>query len=117
MAGAVSRVSKDLPLFWNKLPLVSPWEQSQLQHAEGFEVAHFAVRLHHTKRPVILTAGSHHKFADSARIVRERFRVLRSKPLVVMIVPAHHNVGVRRVERIPQWFDGQSSPCAPPELN
>ncbi len=54
---------------------------------------------------VTLSTGAHNKFANPARGIRLRQRSLRGKSLVVVIVPAHHHVRIRVVQRLPNRHD------------
>jgi len=54
------------------------------------------------ERPVILPARPHHKLSNPSGRIRFSLRCLRTKSLIVVIVPTYHNVRPRAVKRIPQ---------------
>ena len=95
MATSLTGIREILPGFRNELPIISMRVQCELQHSESSGDAHFAVRpRRRRKRPLMISAGAHHEFADAAFCVGSAVRILRRESLVVMIMPIQ---GKRRV--------------------
>src|SRR2546423_13088192 len=67
-----------LSRFRDELPVVSPVPQRELQNTVSIGIARFAVRRGKQDRPVTLTAGAHHEFANPAARFAHAGRILRS---------------------------------------
>src|SRR5215831_4810006 len=85
-------ILENLALFGNEFPVVSLGFQRQLQNAEGCRVANLTCCFRRPKGAMILAPGANHEFANSVLSVQFSIRVLRGKPLVIVIVPIHHHV-------------------------
>ena len=80
--------------------------QRQLQDAEGARIADFAVRGWISKGVMARAAGSRNEFSNAIR-VRDAARVLRSEPLVVVLVPVQHQGSVGGEELVPERREGR----------
>src|SRR5207245_6561043 len=102
MAGATARIPECLPCYGNKLPVVAVGMQSQFQNSEGIGVADFTVSDRLGENPMaILSARARDEFANAARVIEMSLRVLRSKPLVIVVMAVNHNVRASRVQCLP----------------
>src|SRR5215468_9288966 len=86
VAAAAPGIGEHFPGFRYKLPIVGFAFERQFEHAERGRVAHFAIRVGRAERAVVLTAGADHELADPALLVCPAVGVLRSEPLVVVVV-------------------------------
>src|SRR5437764_5737907 len=66
VAVGAAGICKLLSRFRDELPVVSPGPQPELQNTVSIGIARFAVRHGKQDRPVILAAGAHHEFANTA---------------------------------------------------
>ena len=102
MADAAARIVKRTAFHRNELPSVFSGGQRELEHPVGLPIPHFAVRSRKAQQVVASPARTHHDFADSVSRVRIPLGILRSKPLVGMLVAGEDQVGVRCVKVLPE---------------
>src|SRR5712691_236135 len=102
MAGATARIPECLACYGNKLPVVAVGMQSQFQNSVCIGVAHFTVSDRLGENPMaILSARARDEFANAVRAIEMSVRILRCKPLVIVIMAVDHDVCACRVERLP----------------
>src|SRR5204862_5563889 len=90
----------------DELPRVARGVEYELQDAVGRAVAHLAVRARVARILQIQAAGADDELADADGI-GDGGRRLRGEPLVDRVVRVHDDIGVVRVERVPQRLDGR----------
>ena len=75
--------------------------QRQAEDAERGRVANHAIRGYRCNRGVVCSAGTDDELANAVR-VGEAIRVLRIEPFVDVVVAVEDQVGVSRVQLLPQ---------------
>src|SRR5215208_6236660 len=101
MAGRATRVREALAGLWDELPLVARGVQGQLQDAIAVAVADLAVGPGRAEAVVARAAGADDELPDASTRIGLSRRVLRRKPLVVVLVAREHDIGVEVVQRLP----------------
>jgi len=105
VAGGGAGVGEGFAGFGEELPVVGVRMESEFEDAEGGGVADLGVGLGGAEGTMVFAAGADDEFADAAGGVGEALGILRSKALVVVIVTVENDVGMGRVETIPERLD------------
>src|ERR1700736_6501310 len=96
VAASAAGIRESLARLRNKLPVIAFGMQSELQHSESVGVSRFTIGSGSSESAVgILSAGAHHKLANSALRLRTSFRILRGKALVAVIVSVDYDSRLR----------------------
>src|SRR6185437_6980934 len=88
-----------------ELPVVTCWTQGELENAERVRVEDLTVRSLGNEALMLLSSGAHDELADAIRH-RLLIGVLRSEPLVIVVVPIQDDVGVGVVKVEPPGGEG-----------
>ena len=102
MADTSAGVVEVLARFRKEFPCVTPRRKRQLDYAVSFEVPNFAVGHGKSQEVVTASAGSDDNLANAVLRIRAPIRVLRSEAFVRMFVPGENQIGVRRIQILPE---------------
>jgi len=83
------------------------------QHAERTAVKDLAIGPPGLKRVMIHSSGANYELTDAAGGVGGSCRVLRRKPLVIMVVAHEHDIGAGLVEVPPESVIGAIAAVRP----
>src|SRR5712675_1755554 len=107
VASSVARILERFAFLRDKFPLVSAGRKRQLQYAECFQIARFAIGMSHSKRTKILAAGPDNELSNPPAGIGDVVRILWSKSFVIVVMAVDDHVRVGCVQRIPQRFHSQ----------
>jgi hypothetical protein len=104
VADACARIAEGLAFFGNELPSVTVRRKGDLEHAVSVRVAHFAVGYRKPQGIVAPAARPDHDLANAMLRVGDAVGILRSEPLVGVLVSDEHQVCVRVIQILPERF-------------
>src|SRR5437868_6639503 len=94
VAGCGAGILEGFACLGDEFPLVAAGQEGQLQHAESFQRADFAVGTNHRERTKVLAAGAYDEFANAVGGIGHAVRSLWSEALVIVIMAVHDDVSV-----------------------
>src|SRR5580700_5595592 len=102
MADANPGIAKRFAFLGNELPCVTMRRKCELEHAEGVCIAYLAVWRCEAQRVVAPAPRAYHDLANPVFWIRMAVRILRSEPLVGVLVSNDHEVGVCCIQVPPE---------------
>src|SRR5918992_2867936 len=93
MAGTGARIRVGLTGLGDELPVVSAAAQRQPKDPERRGVGRLSIGAGSVHRIVALSAGAHDELADPPCVISRPGGRLRGVPLIVVVVPAHNDLG------------------------
>src|SRR5215831_10773054 len=103
MAKSGPGIPETLSCFRDEFPVIALGMQRELEHSKCVIVSSFALRLRPSHRAMgVLAAAAYHKFANAMCGVRLAIWILRSEPLVAVVMTSNDHIRAAVVKSIPQ---------------